>query len=269
MKTTRIHNNWLIKAIKTGSLNANDVPCSNYRERYELSKHFSIIQSYWDKHHKNILENMYLPSNAYIHALNKSLSSFRRQGLVYCCFTHYDVETVICVPKKTIQESYGCVYDSAKGSYTLYSFNNDGCICMLVHNDELVSVYYSLFNSSVIHEYQNSLYDFSKYYSTLLLGACFALFEKYAKVETKVFRQGDKIKTKSGRIKNESNLLFTYRTTNYFTEYIRDEEFKVSGHLRLQSYKNGDGEITRKLIYINEFVKHGYHRKATINAKAS
>ena len=40
MKTTRIHNNWLIKAIKTGSLNANDVPCSNYRERYELSKHF-------------------------------------------------------------------------------------------------------------------------------------------------------------------------------------------------------------------------------------
>ena len=40
MKTTRIHNNWLIKAIKTGSLNANDVPYSNYRERYELSKHF-------------------------------------------------------------------------------------------------------------------------------------------------------------------------------------------------------------------------------------
>ena len=64
-------------------------------------------------------------------------------------------------------------------------------------------------------------------------------------------------------------MVFAYRTTNYFTEYIRDEDFKVSGHLRLQSYKNKDGEISRKLIYINEFVKHGYHRKATINAKVS
>ena len=45
-------------------------------------------------------------------------------------------------------------------------------------------------------------------------------------------------------------------------ESFRNEEcFQVSGHFRLQPY--GDG--TRRLIWINEYTKNGYHRKATID----
>lgn len=266
MKTTRIHNNWLIKAIKTGSLNANEVPCVNYHERYELSKHFSIIQSYWDKYHKKIRENMYLPSTPYFQAMDNSISSFQRHGLLKFYATD-DGKFCFAVPKQTIQDSYGCAYDVVANTYNLYSFNSDGGISIFAKNDELVSLYYNLYDGSVTHQYNNSSCEILKDASRF--GIYLALFEKYAKVETKVFRPGGKIKTKQGRIKNESNMVFAYRTTNYFTEYIRDEDFKVSGHLRLQSYKNKDGEISRKLIYINEFVKHGYHRKATINAKVS
>ena len=49
--------------------------------------------------------------------------------------------------------------------------------------------------------------------------------------------------------------------SKWYTEICNDESFQVSGHFRLQPY--GDG--TRKLIWINEFTKNGYHRKATID----
>ena len=49
--------------------------------------------------------------------------------------------------------------------------------------------------------------------------------------------------------------------SKWYTEISNDESFQVSGHFRLQPY--GDG--TRRLIWINEFTKHGYHRKATID----
>lgn len=49
--------------------------------------------------------------------------------------------------------------------------------------------------------------------------------------------------------------------SKWYTKICNDESFKVSGHFRLQPY--GDG--TRKLIWINEFTKNGYHRKATID----
>lgn len=49
--------------------------------------------------------------------------------------------------------------------------------------------------------------------------------------------------------------------SKWYTEISNNESFKVSGHFRLQPY--GDG--TRRLIWINEFTKKGYHRKATID----
>lgn len=49
--------------------------------------------------------------------------------------------------------------------------------------------------------------------------------------------------------------------SKWYTEVCNNNDFKVSGHFRLQPY--GDG--SRRLIYINDFVKHGYHRKALID----
>lgn len=48
--------------------------------------------------------------------------------------------------------------------------------------------------------------------------------------------------------------------SKWFTEVCNNNEFVVSGHFRLQPY--GDG--SRRLIWINEFKKNGYHRKALI-----
>jgi len=52
--------------------------------------------------------------------------------------------------------------------------------------------------------------------------------------------------------------------SRWFTTICRDEGFLVSGHFRLQPCKDEHGEWTRKLIYINPYAKHGYHRMASI-----
>lgn len=50
----------------------------------------------------------------------------------------------------------------------------------------------------------------------------------------------------------------------YITTIIRDEEFGVRGHWRMQPY--GPRRKQRRLTYISPFVKHGYHRRAGILA---
>lgn len=59
----------------------------------------------------------------------------------------------------------------------------------------------------------------------------------------------------------QSGLDYYIFDSKWYTEISNDESFQVSGHFRLQPY--GDG--TKKLIWINEYTKNGYHRKATID----
>lgn len=68
-------------------------------------------------------------------------------------------------------------------------------------------------------------------------------------------------KNKKTQIVTEPGLDYFMFDSKWYTEISNNESFKVSGHFRLQPY--GDG--TRKLIWINEFTKNGYHRKATID----
>ena len=68
-------------------------------------------------------------------------------------------------------------------------------------------------------------------------------------------------KNKKTQTVTESGIDYYTFDSKWYTEISNDESFQVSGHFRLQPY--GDG--TRRLIWINEFTKHGYHRKATID----
>ena len=67
-------------------------------------------------------------------------------------------------------------------------------------------------------------------------------------------------KNKKKQTITESGLDFYLFDSKWYTEICNNESFQVSGHFRLQPY--GDG--TKKLIWINEYKKNGYHRKATI-----
>lgn len=89
-------------------------------------------------------------------------------------------------------------------------------------------------------------------------------FMKFADVEVEVI--GKNTKTKSSiygcKVRNEGDIDVILLDSRWFREIIRTDGFGVRGHLRLQPYKDVNGHWTRKLIWIEAFEKHGYHRKA-------
>lgn len=93
------------------------------------------------------------------------------------------------------------------------------------------------------------------------------LFKEYAPLEIEVLGKHSKINKSIIKEKcvNDTGIDVTLLDSKWFREIIRTEGFSVSGHFRLQPYKDDNGEWKRKFIYINEFEKHGYHRHAIKN----
>lgn len=92
----------------------------------------------------------------------------------------------------------------------------------------------------------------------------YLIFKKYSDVELEVVSREATVKRSRilrDKVNNFMGINVTILDSNWFTTICRDEGFAVSGHFRLQPCKQ-NGEWTRKLIYINPYTKHGYHRKA-------
>lgn len=96
--------------------------------------------------------------------------------------------------------------------------------------------------------------------------------KKYAEVETivvpaksKLFVedeiQGYKHKEK---VLNESGQEVIIMDSRWFVKIINDNDIFVRGFFRMQRYKNDFGEWDKKLIFVDSFVRHGYHRNAKI-----
>lgn len=99
----------------------------------------------------------------------------------------------------------------------------------------------------------------------LILGfIALMLFKEYAPTETEVLNGHSKINKSviNEKAVNDTGISVKLLDSRWFREIIRTEGFTVSGHFRFQPCKDSNGEWTRKLIYINEFEKHGYHRRA-------
>jgi len=79
--------------------------------------------------------------------------------------------------------------------------------------------------------------------------------------EQKIVKPREKYRANGEKHFNESKSDFVILDCKWFTELIRDTPFHVKGHLRWQVH--GVGKQKRKLIWIQDFEKQGYHRKAT------
>ena len=93
----------------------------------------------------------------------------------------------------------------------------------------------------------------------------FELFKRYAEVQIKVL--APKINAELFRCKyyNETDHSIEIMDSTWFTELIISESFNVRGHFRLQPY--GTGLKERKLVWITDFKKKGYTRKAKMESE--
>lgn len=95
------------------------------------------------------------------------------------------------------------------------------------------------------------------YYQLVIL---FELFRKYAKVETRILQPKSKAELFKCKYHNQSDYTFEIMDSTWFTTLVKSDEFKVRGHFRLQPH--GEGFKDRKLIWIKDFKKEGYTRRA-------
>jgi hypothetical protein len=89
------------------------------------------------------------------------------------------------------------------------------------------------------------------------------MFLKFADVETKYLKEGQREKAIDCKYVNETKSNIQIINCTWFTNLVKSDAFKVRGHFRLQPKKK-DGEWTKELIWINDFQKEGYTRKAGI-----
>lgn len=96
--------------------------------------------------------------------------------------------------------------------------------------------------------------------------------KKYAEVETIVIPTGT-IKIVEGniqdykhkdKVKNDSGQEVIIMDSRWFVKIINDNDIFVRGFFRLQNKKNEMGQWYKELIFVNSFVRHGYHRNAKI-----
>lgn len=104
-----------------------------------------------------------------------------------------------------------------------------------------------------------NLRDFSTYMGVLL-----PTFLEFADIETIIINSAMPGKRK-GEIGGEKYITdipldIEIIDSTWYRTLMHDAEFGVSGHFRLQPY--GPGLASRRLIYIKDFIKHGYRRQA-------
>ena len=194
----------------------------------------------------------------------------------YMKFTQFHMDIL-----EELDNEYGIVRSPyfIEGCYVVYGIKN-GCLTLWVFHDKInkylsIPTYYICVSpkdkiNGVGHQLDcmilplldNCIEASLKDYVDMVLDyLCLRQWAEVqmGKVSTTVKK--DVKKNKKIHTITETGLDFYTFDSKWYTEISNNESFQVSGHFRLQPY--GDG--TRRLIWINEFTKHGYHRKATID----
>lgn len=107
--------------------------------------------------------------------------------------------------------------------------------------------------------------------------ATYVAVKKYIKVETIVIPKG-KFSAVDGtpleyidkkKVINNSGQEVIVMDSKWFRKIINDNDIYVRGFWRMQNKKNDLGEWYKELIFVDSFVRHGYHRNALIEDEGS
>jgi hypothetical protein len=217
-------------------------------------------------HVKGNCRNLVVFSKTFVANMDKS----------YMKFTQFHIDVL-----EELDNENGIVHSPffEEGCYVVYSVKN-GCLTLWVFHDNIdkylsIPTYYICTSPKdkikgnghqlecmIVPLLDNFMEANLRDYIDMVLD--YLCLRLWAEVQLKKISTTVKIdvkKNKKTQTVTESGLDYYIFDSKWYTEISNDESFQVSGHFRLQPY--GDG--SRRLIWINEFTKNGYHRKATID----
>lgn len=147
-----------------------------------------------------------------------------------------------------------------QGIYSVSIFDfypNGGLRNMLTSHDNSKDFnFYSKVNNSMAIDMG---VNYTEYVTYIIMSSL--IFKKYASVEIIESKAKSKNTFIGCKYLNETDLDIEYLDSKWFTTLTNVNGFKVRGFFRLQPKKK-DGEWTKELIWIDDFEKKGYNRKA-------
>lgn len=157
--------------------------------------------------------------------------------------------------------------------------NNEGAsqLCMYFYvestpdNRRQIYTYPSLINDDQLFDLESE--DRDEIYSNLANKLIIYLaVKKYVQVETVVVPLNATIKMSDvildykskDKIQNISGQEVIVMDSRWFRKIINNNDIFVRGFFRLQNKKNAKGEWYKELIFVDSYIRHGYHRNALI-----
>lgn len=139
--------------------------------------------------------------------------------------------------------------------FVMYAVNNEihsRCWC----SKRLEELFERIMPNSTMADRWNEAHI---HYKTILIALL--NFIKYAPIEVKNLPALGKTKDIICKYVNDTKVKMRVLDSTWFTTLVKSDGFKVRGHFRLQPKKK-EGQWTKELIWINEFQKDGYTRRA-------
>ena len=102
--------------------------------------------------------------------------------------------------------------------------------------------------------------------------AIYLAVKKYVNVETVIIPKGTYTAVEGTpleyvekkKVINQTGQEVIVMDSKWFKKIVNDNDIPVRGFFRKQNKKNTDGQWYSELIFVDPFIRHGYHRNAKI-----
>ena len=220
----------------------------------QLKAELIKVDNYFKSHSKQ--RSIFIVKDSFTDAVTKMTAKYKTVELFKDCYMQcLDKESVnIMIPK---DGGYLMVSTFDKKIF-VYFFDKTGLLSYATMKEEQYDTLGCDYFPNVLPQFDNAEIRerlSSMAYSTIP----FIYFKDNCEVNTE-YVMGNSV-SKSKSLDNKTNLNIIILDCHWFTELIRSVAFGVIGHFRWQPC--GEGRQLRKLIWIADFEKEGYRRRAT------
>ena len=227
-----------------------------------IQKHLYDFKETWKKNKHHFSKEINYVSTSFSESVVKS---YLKLAELYQDIVHNDLDDFIVSGTYILNNNVYMIYhDMKKGSqdYTIvfYLFSKMGMPLIYYRNSNLEDNYFAWVSNAFGLKEENEI----KYHiNKPILDLCLVnMFKKFSQVEIKELAPNSKTNDIKCKYVNDTKSIIKHLDCTWYTTLVKSDCFNVSGHLRWQP-KKVNGEWKKELIWIEDFKKNGYTRKAS------
>lgn len=255
-------NNPILKAMLKNNLADNIKLYDSDKLFFQYSEFKELYFTSWLVNLDSFKSNINVISTTFVNSAEKAQEKIidLLKDIIENDLGDFQVQGTFIMGEMIYQISYHKVSDVIKPFINLFVFNKNGYAIAflsseLEHNKSWVT---GAYDEILKKEYNDEHITLIKQFVSAIL--TIEVFKKFAEVDTKIIQAKSKERGNKCVYDNQTDFSISFFDSKWFTNIVRSQGFKVSGHFRLQPYKNGE----KKIIWIEEFKKNGYTSKAKI-----